>query len=170
MVDTFEGSESSKTVVEQPNSLIHPTVHGLTRKSGSTELVRSVFIVDLCPLRRPALSADFNRMTIVERTLHALEYQARVLEFRLGANGWIRAWMLASLRILLLVVIPLAAFLIGLAFLVPAASGVANFFIATESATQHALWTVIYGILTMLAVAFGIGLFATLVRLARRKS
>ncbi len=168
MADLPLETGSAKNDDLRPTSLIRPAAAGLIRKGRSTELVRSVFVVDLCPLRQPTLSREFDQMSIIERTLHAMEYQARVLEFRLGANGWIRAWMLASLRILLFVVIPLAAFLVGLAFLVPAATGVSSFFAATESATQHAMWTVIYGILTMAALAFGIGLFVTVVRLARR--
>lgn len=169
MVDPSLKNHSGECDDARPSSLIGPTEAGLIRKGGSTQLVRSMFVVDLRPLRQPTLSADFDRMSILERTLHAMEYQARVLEFRLGSNGWIRAWMLASLRILLFLIIPLSALLIGLAFLVPAAEGASSFFAATEAATHHALWTVINCILTMVAVALGIGLLSTLFRLARRQ-
>jgi hypothetical protein len=169
MVDKAHKSHSDESDDGRTSSLIPKNEVGLIRKGRSTELVRSAFVVDLRPLRQPTLSADFERMSILERTLHAMEYQARVLEFRLGPNGWIRAWMLASLRILLFVIVPVAAFLIGLAFLVPAAAGVSSFFAATEAATQHAFWTVVYGILTMITFALGTGLIATLIRVARRR-
>lgn len=99
------------------------------------EIVRSVLTVELRPLP-PALSRGFERMGRLEQTLHALEYQARVLEFRMAANGWLRAWILASLKILMFVLVPVVAFLIALSFLVPAAAGMSSFLHYTELATQ----------------------------------
>jgi di/tricarboxylate transporter len=110
---------------------------------------------------------EFEQMGRLEQTLHALEYQIRVLEFRISANGWLRAWILTSLKILLFVLVPVAAFLIALSFLVPAAAGVSSFLHYTELAAQSALWTVIYGVLTMIGLALGVGLFAVLLRLRR---
>lgn len=129
-----------------------------------SDLIRSALVVDLRPLEPPVLSPDFEQMSLLERSIHALEYQARVLEFRLAANGWVRAWIVVSLRLLIFFVIPVTAFLIALGFLVPAAAAVSAFFLHAETATRSALWTVIYGTLTLLALAFGMGLLRMVVR------
>jgi hypothetical protein len=136
--------------------------------SRPNEVIRSVLVVDLRPLTAPTLAAEFEQMGLLEQTLHAFEYQIRALEFRIAANGWLRAWVLTSLKILLFVLVPVAAFLIALSFLVPAAAAVSSFLHYTELAAQSALWTVIYCVLTMIGLAFGVGLFAILLRLRRR--
>jgi hypothetical protein len=152
--------------LDNPQALIRrdATGFGVARPN---EIFRSVLSVELRPLASPELSRDFERMGWLEQTLHAIEYQVRVLEFRMAANGWLRAWILSSLKILIFVLVPVVAFLIALSFLVPAAAGMSSFLHYTELATQSAFWTVVYGILTMTGLAFGVGLLAILKRLRR---
>jgi hypothetical protein len=166
MAEAKQRIRDDGAALDNPQSLIRrgPTGLGVARPN---EIVRSVLTVELRPLAPPALSRDFERMGRLEQTLHALEYQARVLEFRMAANGSLRAWILASLKILMFVLVPVGAFLIALSFLVPAAAGMSSFLHYTESATQSAFWTVVYGILTMIGLAFGIGLLTILIRLRR---
>jgi hypothetical protein len=151
---------------DHPQALIRRATTGLG-SARPNEIIRSVLVVDLRPLAPPALSRDFEQMGRLEQTLHALEYQVRVLEFRMAANGWLRAWILSSLKILMFVLVPVVAFLIALSFLVPAAAGTSSFLHYTELATQSAFWTVVYGILTMVGLAFGVGLLGILIRLRR---
>jgi hypothetical protein len=152
--------------LEDPRSLSRTAAAGIGDPRPN-EIVRSILVVELRPLTPPTLSAEFEQMGRLEQTLHALEYQIRVLEFRISANGWLRAWILTSLKILLLVLVPVTAFLIALSFLVPAAAGVSSFLHYTELAAQSAFWTVIYGVLTMIGLALGVGFFAILLRLRR---
>jgi hypothetical protein len=149
---------------ETPTALIRSTNGALAAVGKPADLIRSALVIDFRPLRPPALSPHFAQMSLLERSIHAIEYQARVLEFRLGPNGWIRAWILVSLRILIFLIVPVTAFLIALGFLVPMAAGVSEFFLHTETAAQSALWTVIYGTLTLVMFAFGLGLLRVAVR------
>jgi hypothetical protein len=166
MADQPQAVPADGARLDDPRSLIRRDTTEV-RAPRPNEIIRSVLVVELRPLTAPTLSVEFAQMERLEQTLHALEYQIRVLEFRISANGWLRAWILTSLKILLFFLVPVAAFLIALSFLVPAAAGVSSFLHYTELAAQSALWTVIYGVLTMIGLAFGVGLFCILMRLRR---
>jgi len=133
-------------------------------------VVGSAFICELKPLGKPQVACDFDRMTVAERTLEAIRYSLAQFEFNLGSNGWLRAWVLSTLRVLLLLVIPICGCLVLIALFVPAAAGLAAIFASLESASKSLFWAVVYLILTGLAVAVLIALAGVLLRLivARR--
>ncbi len=141
----------------------------LRKRNGVAQIVGSALICELVPLGQPKVARDFSRMTVVERTLEALRYNLALLEYRLGSNGWLRAWTISTLRVLLLFVIPVCALSILIAALVPAAAGLSAVFASLHVATEHMFWTVIFAIATCFAVAAAIALGGVMFRLFRRK-
>ena len=127
-------------------------------------VVRSVFFCDLKPLPLPQANPDLSSLSGLERAIEVLRYNSVLLEYRLGSNGWLRAWILSTVKVLLFLLVPLAAFLILLAVLVPAVAGIAQIFAGVEAACKSIFWTVIYLFLTLVAVAAVIAFVGTLSR------
>jgi hypothetical protein len=169
MADRFSRRTKGAGDDTHSTSLIAKDQAQLTRVAQGREIVRSVFVVDLKPLSEPRVEKHFDQMGAIEAALSAITYQITVLEYRLGPNGWIRAWMLAALRILVFFIIPVIAFLIGLGFLVPAAAGVASLFHHVQDATQSIFWSVVFITATAAMVAALLGLLPVLRQIISKK-
>ena len=108
-------------------------------------------------------------MGALERSIESLRYNASLVEFRLGQNGWVRAWAIATLRILIFVLLPLTGALVLLGFLVPAAAAIAAIFGYLEAATKSLLWATIYFAVTLLVVAAVIAAIRIAIAVIKRK-
>lgn len=130
-------------------------------------LIRSVLFCDLQPLPKPEVDVDFPRMSLAERTIESLRYNLALLEYRLGNNGWLRAWVLSTLRVLVFLLVPLVAIMVLIAALVPAAAGLAQVLSNVESASKSMFWAVVYITLALVVVASVISMMPILLRLLR---
>src|ERR1700722_6049337 len=52
----------------------------------------SALVYDPVPLSRPTVNANFGRASSPVRVLEAIRYFLARTEYRLGPNGWFRAW------------------------------------------------------------------------------
>ena len=127
-------------------------------------VVGSVFFCDLKPLPRPAVDLDLAAMSAGERAIEVLRYNLALLEYRLGSNGWLRAWTLSTIKVLFFLLVPLVGVAILLAVLVPAAAGIAQILVSVEVACKSMFWAVVYLCFTLLAIAAAIAFFGTLSR------
>ena len=107
-------------------------------------------------------------MSAAERSIEAMRYSFALLEYRMGRNGWIRAWAISTLRVFFFVVIPLIGVLLIVWLCVPLASGLAGIFQSLEVATKSLFWSTVYIILSMVVIASMIAILGTVVRLLRR--
>jgi hypothetical protein len=133
-------------------------------------VVLSVLICDLKPLAEPQVDPEFAAMPTVERAIEVLRYNLALLEYRLGSNGWLRAWIFSTLRVLFFLLVPLAAFSVLIAVLVPAMAGIAQIFASLEAACKSLFWACVYLVLSLVVIA-GTLAFAgvlSLVRLRRK--
>ena len=116
----------------------------------------SALSCELQPLEKPQVDPDVTTMPAVERAVEVLRYNAALCEYRLGSNGWLRAWIFSTLRVLFLVLVPLLAFSALLAFLVPAMAGVAQIFASIAETSRSLFWATIYLLLTAAAIGFAV--------------
>ena len=143
---------SQPTPIRQPPARIDEASSvAVSRKLGA--VVRAAFSVDLVPLRQPKVDPDFGRMGAFVRAIESLRYNATLVEFRMGQNGWVRAWAIATLRILVFILLPLTAALVLLGILVPVAAEIAAIFGYVEDATNSLMWATINFAVTLLVVA-----------------
>jgi hypothetical protein len=139
-------------------------------KGGYGTVVRSVLFCDLQPLRRPRPDPALLTMPSIERAAYALWYNLLLCEYRLGSNGWLRAWIFSTLRVLLFLLVPLVGFLILVSVLIPTMAGIAQIFHSFAEACHSLLWACIYLLLTMLVIAGAIAfLGAVLPAVMRRR-
>ena len=158
MTDTAEDPQRSFPAVRNGQLVPVPRRH-------RAAIIRSVLFCDLQPLCKPKVEPDFSRMSLAERTIESLRYNLALLEYRLGSNGWLRAWALSTLKVLLFLLVPRAAIMVLLAALVPAAAGLALILSSVESASKSLFWAVVYITFTLVVVASVISLIPILFRL-----
>jgi hypothetical protein len=115
-------------------------------------------------LAQPRVMAEFDTMTSIERTLEALRYSLTLLEYRTGANGWIRAWAISTLRIFIFALFPLSALLIIVHLLLPIAAGLEGVFQHFELATKSLFWGTVNLVCTMILIAAAISFLAIFIR------
>ncbi|MGD0465070.1 MAG: hypothetical protein ABSB74_21510 [Tepidisphaeraceae bacterium] len=119
----------------------------------------SALVYDPVPLLRPTVIADFGRASSPVRVLEAIRYFLALTEYRLGPNGWFRAWLFLWLRILLFVTVPLVFVGFVVWALVPVMMGVASVFgslaaiaKSLEAICGSLLMAVVYLVATVLVV------------------
>jgi hypothetical protein len=126
----------------------------------------SALVYDPVPLLPPTVTTDFGRASLPARVLEAVRYFLALTEYRLGPNGWFRAWLFLWLRILLFVMVPLVFVGFAVWALVPVMMGVVSIFDSLaaiakslEAICGSLLMAAVYLVLTVIVVGF---LFAIL--------
>ncbi len=142
-----QSSSESSGDLDRSLACSHAPLVPANRKAST--LVWSALSVDLVPLNEPTIDPDFTRMNTSERVIESLRYNVSLLEYRLGANGWVRAWAIATLRMLIFVLLPLIAGSAVLGMLVPAFAAIAVIGGYLETATKSLLLAATYCVLTM---------------------
>jgi hypothetical protein len=114
----------------------------------------SALTYDPRPLDAPKVMADFHQVSMPVRMLETLRYSVALVEYRVGPNGWLRAWLFLWLGLLLCVLVPLGAVGALLWLLVPLFQIIAEIAHSLESACGSLLWAAVYvaGILAIVAV------------------
>ncbi|MCL2647942.1 MAG: hypothetical protein FWD61_13165 [Phycisphaerales bacterium] len=100
-------------------------------------MARSVVTCDLCPLTPPAMPDDFDELGTMRRMIASLGYFAGVVEYRIGPNGWFRAWLFTWLRILLFIAVPMLVLAGVVWLLVPVFLGVVSLSQSLSHIAQH---------------------------------
>ena len=116
----------------------------------------SALSCELQPLEKPQVDPDFTTMPAIERAVEVLRYNAALCEYRLGSNGWLRAWIFSTLRVLFFLLVPLLAFSVLLAFLVPVMAGVAQIFASIAETSRSLFWASVDLLLTAAAIGFAV--------------
>lgn len=140
------------------------------QRTGMARVIGSAFICELTPLPQPTVAQDLARMTAIERTVESLRYNFFLLEYSLAKNGWLRAWLLSTLRVLVLLVIPLCAFSVLVGILVPTMAGLAAVFGSLEIASKSMFWAVVHAILTCALIAAAVAFVGVLLRMRSQGS
>ncbi|MCL2647175.1 MAG: hypothetical protein FWD61_09240 [Phycisphaerales bacterium] len=100
-------------------------------------MIRSVVTCDLHPLTPPAMPDDFDNFGMTRRMIASLGYFAGVVEYRLGPNGWLRAWIILGLRVLLFIAVPLLVLAGAVWLLVPVFMGLMSLSRSLSHIAQH---------------------------------
>lgn len=166
---------AEKPTQSSPNPVSTRSEGPLARRPGTTigprenavATLRALVLIDLVPLKEPRVDPEFGRMGSFERAVESLRYNLSLVEYRLGRNGWIRAWATTTLRILIFILLPLTGALIVLGLFVPAAAAIAAILGFVEAATKSLLLATIYCVLTLIIVAAVISAVAVVVRYNR---
>jgi len=133
-------------------------------------MVRSVVTCDLHPLPSPTTHNDFDNLGPLQRMIASLGYFAGTVEYRLGPNGWLRAWLFTWLRILLFIAVPMLV-LAGIVWLlVPVFLGLVSLSQSVSHIAQHlerACHSLFMVVVWLIATVLLVGVFAFLLAMGK---
>lgn len=118
----------------------------------------SIIVYDPKPLREPRVDPDLLTLPMIPRVVEVFRYNAACLEFALGRSGWLREWLLSSLRVLFFAVLPLVAVLLVMLMSVPIFGSLAAIFDSITSSAKSVFFTVFWltGILLFVPIILGL--------------
>jgi len=146
-------------------------VRSQAKKTAHT-MVRSVVTCDLQPLTPPAMPNDFAELSTTRRTIASLGYFVGAVEYRIGPNGWFRAWLFTWLRILLFVAVPMLVLAGAVWLLVPVFMGLVSLSQSLSNIAQHlerACHSLFMAVVWFIATILLVGAIAALWLLAKGK-
>ena len=141
---------------------------GIRRLGRSAIVQRALDILryDARPLAPPQVDAEFDELSLPIRFAETIRYNLARLEYAIGANGWLRAYLRLNLRLLLFLLVPSAAALILLACLIPAFSSLTQILGLMEAGSKSLMMAVVYGLVTLVIVS---AIISVIVAIMRRK-
>ncbi|MCL2641730.1 MAG: hypothetical protein FWD53_12850 [Phycisphaerales bacterium] len=135
-------------------------------------MVRSVVTCDPQPLPPPAMPDDFDELGTMRKTIASLGYFAGTVEYRIGPNGWFRAWLFTWLRVLLLIAVPILVLAGAVWLLVPVFMGLVSLSQSLSNIAQHlerACHSLFMAVVWLIATILLVGAIAALWLLAKGK-
>ncbi|MCY2929800.1 MAG: hypothetical protein NTV86_09970 [Planctomycetota bacterium] len=116
-------------------------------------LMRRVLAYEPVPVDPPKVDADFPEMPLVPRTLESLRYMACLLEYKIGPNGWFRAWALLWVRLSVLLLAPTLALIVIVQFMIPLFAGLAEVAGHAHRAMRSGFFALLWLVLSALLIA-----------------
>ena len=164
--------ESGNTAPDNPShtSIVRRKEQGLVAGASTPAPIRSrslsilarvadsIIVYDPKPLREPRVDPALPTLATIPRVLEVFRYNAACLEFALGRSGWLREWLLSSLRVLLFAVLPLIAVVLVMMTLVPIFGSLAAIFESIKSSARSTFFTILWvtGILVFVPIIVGL--------------
>lgn len=135
----------------------HPIVRRSPDSESSISLPRKVlahvFVYTPKPLNEPKVEDGLFEMPVPQRVIECARYGLARFEYALAPNGWLRGWILFTLRWVLFIIILLLGILAVVTALVPIFGGIAEIFRSIELASGSLLRTVVNLVMTVAIVA-----------------
>jgi hypothetical protein len=168
--DQVNDNPSEGLAVEAPADLeetVQPS-RGIRRLGRSAIVRRALDIIryDAQPLDKPQVDAEFDKLSWPTRFAETIRYNMACLEYAIGANGWLRAYVRLNLRLLLFLLVPSAAVLILLAFLTPIFGSLTEILGLMEAGSKSLMMAAVYGLITLVMVSV---IISVVVAIMRRK-
>ncbi len=121
------------------------------------------------PLAEPVVDAEFDQLSWVGRVAEVFRYNAARLEYSVARSGWLRAYAVLNVRLLLFLLIPLGGVLVLLAAANPAFRHLAEILGFVGAASRSLAMAVIWLVVALVIISLTISAVWALLR-ARRSA